>query len=280
MLQTFEEWLHEKQKSQKLADFLESEEFSSLIQNRNNNNMKVTVERFHVLFALINEFDDLIQQNTFGPMANFWESFIQMVQVLLDYIKSIPIGDWNLHLQSMERMIVWFHAYDRVNYSRHFTYCWATQKKLHDTHPEIYQEFKQGNFSTKRTMGNFNMLPPDQVIEQTINKEQKGSGGIIGTSTSVGSVQHWVLSSHTIATLSSDFKSSINMETPSSKPKDLGEKRKIFDENMVNLCYETINQWNNPFKVSDHIVSLSSGVAASKEIEKDLQRTEMVGNHV
>ena len=40
-------------------------------------------------------------------------------------------------------MIVWFHAYDRVNYSRHFTYCWATQKKLHDTHPEIYQEFKQ-----------------------------------------------------------------------------------------------------------------------------------------
>ena len=59
-LNAFEEWLHEKQKIQKLADFLESEEFSSLIQNRNNNNMKVTVEKFHVLFALINEFDDLI----------------------------------------------------------------------------------------------------------------------------------------------------------------------------------------------------------------------------
>ena len=33
------------------------------------------------------------------------------------------------------------------------------------------------------------MLPIDQVIEQTINRGQKGPGGIIGITISAGSVQ-------------------------------------------------------------------------------------------
>ena len=33
------------------------------------------------------------------------------------------------------------------------------------------------------------MLPPDQIIEQTINKDKKGPGGIIGTPTSQGTMQ-------------------------------------------------------------------------------------------
>ena len=63
-----------------------------------------------------------------------------------------------------------------------------------------------GNFSVKRADGILKKLPPDQVIEQTINKEQKGAGGIIGISTSDGAVQRWVLSSHITAGLLSNFK--------------------------------------------------------------------------
>ena len=65
-------------------------------------------------------------------MAAFWSSFISMVQVLLDHIKSIRMGDWDLHLQAAERMLPWFHVYDRTTYLRHFTYNWASQKKLED----------------------------------------------------------------------------------------------------------------------------------------------------
>ena len=36
------------------------------------------------------------------------------------------------------------------------------------------------------------MLSADQVIEQTINKDQKGPGGIIGYTSSTGSIQRWV----------------------------------------------------------------------------------------
>ena len=136
----------------------------------------------------------MITSEVMGPMAIFWNSFIQMVQVLLHYIKSKRVGDWDLHMQASEHMLYWFHAYDRINYARHFSYNWATQQNLRESHPIIYQEFQNGQFAVKRTHSTFNMLPPDQVIEQTINKEQKGAGGIIGVSTSVGAVQRWVLS--------------------------------------------------------------------------------------
>ena len=93
-------------------------------------------------------------------------------------------------------MLLWVQAYNRVDYDRHFTYCWATLDNLAETNHKIYAEFQEGNFAVKRTSGSFNMLPPDQVTEQTINKDQKGPSGIIGYTTSTGSIQRWVFSSH------------------------------------------------------------------------------------
>ena len=79
------------------------------------------------------------------------------------------------------------------------------------------------NFSVKRTDGRFNKLAPDQVTEQTISKEQKGAGGIIGISTSDGAVQRWVLCSHITAALLSNFKHSLGLNQLGNNPKDLGK---------------------------------------------------------
>ena len=106
-------------------------------------------------------------------MAMFWQSYLDMAQILLDFVKSICLPDWNLHLQSTERMLIWIHAYDRINYARHFSYYWCSQQKIQNKFPAIYQQFQYGNFPMRCTKGKFNMIPSDQVIEQTINKNQK-----------------------------------------------------------------------------------------------------------
>lgn len=62
-------------------------------------------------------------------------------------------------------------------------------------------------------------MSADQVIEQTINKDKKGSGGIIGFSTTEGTVQRWVLSSHVVAKVRSDMEEGIGLRKKSSKPK-------------------------------------------------------------
>ena len=136
----------------------------------------------------------------------------------------------------MERMLPWFQAYDRVNYARHFTYCWAALNNLAETNPKMYAEFQEGNFVVKRTSGSLDMLPPDQVIEQTIKKGQKGPGGIIGYKTSTGSIQRWVFSSHVIAKTNADFQNSIDVVQSFNSVKDLGKKESF----MMNKRSKTV----------------------------------------
>ena len=86
------------------------------------------------------------------------------------------------------------------------------------------------------------MVPPEQVIEQTINKNQKGAGGIAGSSTNMGFIQRWILSSHIIATWNSDFKQRIGVDKQKTQLKDVLKLRKDFDEAAVHSCIDTINQ--------------------------------------
>ena len=154
----------------------------------------------------LQQFEEQIKNNYFGPMAKFWESFLNMVQILLDYIKSTRNGNWDLHLSSMERMLPWFHAYDRVNYARHFTYCWAALNNLAETNP-----------NSKRVTLLLNEHPGPLTCSLLIkllsklNKHQKGPGGIIGYTTSTGSIQRWVFSSHVIAKINANFQNSIDV---------------------------------------------------------------------
>ena len=277
-LDAFENWLLSEQKAQHLYEFLESNSFEDLADERSAMSMQNAVEDSSIVLDLWLEFEEKINSFSLGPMAVFWSSFLDMVEVLLDYVKSFRTGNWELNLQSMERMLKWFHAYDHVNYARHFTYYWATQKNLQRDFPTIFREFRNGHFSVKRSKGNFNGLPPDQVIEQTINKDQKGAGGIIGFSTSPGTVQRWVLSSHVIAGVKAKFKTKLGLDVDKNTQKDLSIKRIIHDEESVISCYELIRSWNNPFEESNVLVGLSSGRAAPADIQTDLLNAPEIGS--
>ena len=141
----------------------------------------------------------------------------------------------------------------------------------------MYAEFQEGNFAVKRTSGSFNMLPSDQVIEQTINKGQKGPRGIIGYTTSTGSVQRWVFSSHVIAKINANLQSSIDIAQSSNSVKDLGKKRKFYDEQKVQDCYSLFANCNNPYQFSEELISVNSGAAVAAEIKEDLLKTNEVG---
>ena len=235
------------------------------------------LQSLSALFDTYDEFEIKIRNGDFDPMAMFWQSYLNKVQILLDFVKSIRLPDWNLHLQSTERMLIWIHAYDKINYARHFCYYWCSQQKIQNKFPVIYQPFQQGNFSTRRTKGKFNMLTPNQVIEQTINKDKKGPEGIIGISTSQWTMQRWVLFSHNTATLIADLRKSLNLGMDNSTKKDLNLKRIRFDEKAVKKCYELINSWTNPFTKTSNIFCLSSGLVPCYEVQYDFLEAQKIG---
>ena len=137
------------------------------------------MHKFDDLFELYNEFEEELSNENEYPMAVFWNSYLDMVQILRDFAKSIKNGDWDLHMFASEKMLHWYHSYDHYNYARHFSYYWASQQALAGKHSSIFTRFKEGDFSIRRSKGKFNKVSPDKVIEQTINKDQKGPSNLI-----------------------------------------------------------------------------------------------------
>ena len=155
---------------------LESEVYKSLCDNLTQESFNACVRPWSTFFELLDEFGEFCQDYERSPLTAFWNSYLEMMQVLMNDMKSIKLGGWHLYINSVGNTLPWFHAYDNHNYARHFTYYWATQQDLPNSHPNIYSEFLNGGFSIKRSEGCLNKMPPDQVIEQTINKDQKGPG--------------------------------------------------------------------------------------------------------
>ena len=63
-----------------------------------------------------------------GPMFHFWTSFLQMVELLLNFIHASREGDWHLHLSCIREMLPWFLAYDQVNCSRYGAYYFCSMQ--------------------------------------------------------------------------------------------------------------------------------------------------------
>ena len=113
-------------------------------------------------------------------------------------------------------------------------------------------------------------MPSDQVIEQIINREQKGKGGIIGSSTSEGTVEKGILTGHIVASLMTDLKEFIGLQINQRRLQELGKKISEYDDMKVQKCVSLIEEWSNPFQRAQELVSLSSGQQAPEDIKQDL----------
>ena len=71
--------------------------------------------------------------------------------------------------------------FDCVNYLQWCSLYLEDMRRLPETASGIYQVFLQCQFVVKKTPGKFKSVAADQSLEQTINRSQKSSGGIIGS---------------------------------------------------------------------------------------------------
>ena len=200
-IESYEQWLKESSDTtdHDYLEFIESTELQNFVRSPGEDTLETIYETHSEEIHKIQDFELSLLNGSFGPTASLWASFLKMVQTWFDFMRSIKLGNWKLHMQSTEDMLPWIFSHDRPNYARYLTFYMVTMQKLPETHPCIYAQFEAGNFSVRRQPGKFNKIPSDQAIEQTINRDQKCPGGIIGFSTSEGTVQRWLLTSHVAA---------------------------------------------------------------------------------
>ena len=111
------------------------------------------------------------QSSTFA----YWDSFLEAVSVLLRLLRADREGDFLLHLDAVLETVPYFHLAGRINYSRHTPAYVLDMKMLEHNHSA------SGGFVVRRKGDiSFNCVPTDQALEQTINREAKNDGGVIG----------------------------------------------------------------------------------------------------
>ena len=85
------------------------------------------------------------------PMFLFWSSYIEIVCLLLKFIRATREGNWSLHLSCIHDVLLWVTAYDSINYSRYLPIYWCQINTLSETHPQAQHYLHAGEFAVQRT---------------------------------------------------------------------------------------------------------------------------------
>ena len=136
------------------------------------------IDAFEDLFIKTN-FRNLVQTSveridiTNSPMARFWLSYMEMVEILYMHYHAMCTQNWEEYLISIRMMLPWMFAYDSLHYSRYPSLYWSEMNNI-DEEKAFYA--RSGLFSASMSGGSFSALLQDQWSEMTMNKGSKMKG--------------------------------------------------------------------------------------------------------
>ena len=277
-MESFGNWLREKEKSD-----VDLKKVHDVVQSFRENRSKEVFEKLLDSPHIDKLSDSLVEfiRSDQSPMHVFWNSYIDMVNWLLLFIRSTRQANWDLHLACIQEMIPWVHAYDRINHARYLPLDWAQMKALPTSHPEANTYLQNGGFAVQRGHASpFSQIPIDQTIEKTINRDTKTKGGIVGFSLNRGAVQRWMLTAHERAAVTQNLKKMMGIkQSETSAMKEMRTARISRDESDVRKEVEVLETWINPFHPSEELSSVSSGAVASKDVEDELLGAKKIGEN-
>ena len=103
--------------------------------------------------------------NSLTKQAKFLRNFMKMFESLLLFVRATRQKDWELHLMSLNGLVKYFFAHGLQNYARMVPVYLSEMFALKEQDPELWEYFKQGNFSVNKTRIPFSAIGADHGIE-------------------------------------------------------------------------------------------------------------------
>ena len=104
---------------------------------------------------------------------------LQLELMVLQYVRSIRKRNFTVYVQCLLQIVPWIFGIDHTNYCRWLPVHISDMVNLPNNHPEIYRQFKKGNFAVQKTKNAFSALAIDRCHERA-NELIKGDGGAVG----------------------------------------------------------------------------------------------------
>ena len=171
--------------------------------------------------------------------AKLWLLYVQYISIVKEYIPSDRTCNWALHLHTVQKMMNLFAASGHINYAKCSRLYVQEMLALSNEKLWLYQLFIDGKHAVRPSSHYWSGLRSDLVIEQTLMRSLKSSGGLTRGRGFEDNVRHlWVKSiSYTAAVHESMIRLSGVNTGSSDQNKEMGFARQICDFDDCNKLY-------------------------------------------
>lgn len=159
-----------------------------------------------------------------SPQFQFWYLILAMELTILALIRSFREANFALYCEALSELIPYFFANNNFNYARWLPIHLRDMMCLQRRHPEVAEEFRNGNFVVHKSCRNFSAMAIDQAHEQA-NAVIKGDGGAIGVTEDPSALRRWMVAGPEVSRLVSEYEAA-------SEAKDATVNTSIHEQTM------------------------------------------------
>jgi len=190
-----------------------------------------------------------------------------MIEPLKQFIKAEKTGNWDLHLQSVERMLPYLAASGHNLYVKSAYLYLQQMNELQETHPVIYEKFINGFHVIRRSDRYWAGLATDLTIEQTLMRTLKSTGGMTrGKGMTEVQRAQWLLSMPVCAAVNSSMQALTNTEyITSEQHKECSKTRQERDTKDRNTILTFLNE-RKPFAAVNSLRNIETGVTSTDDV--------------
>ena len=217
-----------------------------------------------------------------SPTFQFWSIILKMELVLFAFLRSFRSSNFQLYLDSMEKMIPWFFALDHFHYARWLSVHISDMTMLETTNSGVYEAFNEfGCFVVSRSKRSFSSMGLDQRHEQH-NKDIKGDVGVLGLTEDQDKLQRWMVCGPEVARAVAEFESSSVLQKEETTTFRHHEQTLAFQKRFskhVNSMTEEFQKLGNPFMdfYGEELVQISTRDIIDGAVVKTVRTIEDLG---
>lgn len=218
--------------------------------------------------------DSLSSLESKGPTSKLWVQYCKMTTLMKKFIQAERMGDWELHLETVSKMLPFFHS------AGHFLYAKSARLYIQDMSnlqsrmdPREFSQFTKGDFTVRRSDKFWSGLWTDLSIEQVLMRSMKSQGGLThGRGISTGVLSRWTGGMVYMLNICGELERFWNVSCITTeqhvdmRPTQI--KRDTADLEKLKIWFDA----HPPFPHTDKLLSLSSGTVGGPTINCHLAR--------
>jgi len=205
-----------------------------------------------------------------GRTSRLWIQYMDMVDILIRYLKGERTGNWLLHLSTMQEMLPYMAAAGHNQYTKSIHIYLQHMQKLEEHHPDVFKLFMDGHHVLRRTDRYWAGLSPDLVIEQVLMKSVKSVGGLTrGRGMGESQRTQWLLSMPACADMNNAMQELTGLEfSTSPQHVETGNTRQARDDQDMKILVKYLLE-RNPFASDESLRNISTGVTNDSTVNAD-----------